>query len=236
MQHVIHKEKSWAVAYDAGLMETPGVEYFDVVFWRSRQALTGQAIGRGSAWFIEAPFGPVVLRRYLRGGWAALFSRESYFFTGVSRSRSFREYNLLIALFTKGLPVPQPVAALCQHRGLIATGAIMTMRIAATRTLADVLSGEGPDAGVWAGIGRCIRRFHEAGVWHADLNARNILLDGESQVFLIDFDRARFTPGARIDGEGNLNRLKRSLAKLWPANEPSALQLAWTELKAGYDE
>jgi 3-deoxy-D-manno-octulosonic acid kinase len=68
------------------------------------------------------------------------------------------------------------------------------------------------------------------------LNARNILLDAESQVFLIDFDRARFRPGERVNGEGNLNRLKRSLAKLWPANEKSAQQLAWTELKAGYDE
>jgi 3-deoxy-D-manno-octulosonic acid kinase len=236
MKHVIHKEKSWAVAYDAGLMETPGLEYFDVDCWRSRQALTGQAVGRGSAWFIEAPFGPVVLRRYLRGGWAAVISRENYFFTGVSRSRPFREYHLLVELFAQGLPVPQPVAALCQHRGLIATGAIMTMRIAATRTVADMISGDGVDADIWANIGRCIRRFHEVGVWHADLNARNILLDAESQVFLIDFDRARCRPGQRVNGEGNLNRLRRSLAKLWPANETSALQLAWTELRAGYDE
>jgi len=76
MQHEIHKENSWAVAYDASLVEAPGREYFDAEYWRSRQALEGQAVGRGSAWFIRAPFGPVVLRRYLRGGWAAAVSRE----------------------------------------------------------------------------------------------------------------------------------------------------------------
>lgn len=235
MKHVINKEKSWAITYDASLLEVPGPDYFSVDFWRSRNALKGEAVGRGSAWFIEAPHGPVVLRHYLRGGWAATFSRQSYFFTGVSSSRPFREYQVLVELYAKGLPVPRPVAALCQHQGVISTGAIMTECITSSSTLADVLSGGDPVEDVWKRVGACIRKFHDAGVWHADLNARNILLDANHTVFLIDFDRARFHPGKPVDGEGNLNRLKRSLQKLWPADEMPALQLAWNELKAGYD-
>ena len=174
MKHEVHKEKSWAIIYDACLMDFPGPDFFSVDYWRSRQALKGEAVGRGSAWFIEIP-GPVVLRHYLRGGWAAKFSRQRYFFTGISRSRPFREYRLLSELFELGLPVPRPVAALCQHHGVTSSGAIMTARIDSSNTLADSLTGDGLVGGVWANVGRCIRRFHEAGLWHADLNARNIL-------------------------------------------------------------
>jgi len=235
MEHEIHNESFWAVAYDASLVDAPGVEYFDAEYWRSRQALTGQAVGRGSAWFVQAPFGPVVLRRYLRGGWAARLSREHYIYTGVSTSRPFREYHLLAAMHALQLPVPRPVAALCQHRGMLSRGAIMTKKIMNTAPLADLLSGDGPGHDTWAAVGACIRRFHAAGIWHADLNARNILLDGDARVFLIDFDRARFSPGEEVDGKGNLKRLRRSLAKLWPQVESETMEEAWKNLKAGYD-
>ncbi len=231
MKSVIHKESSLAIAYDASLMEMPTVDYFSVDYWRSKQALEGEAVGRGSAWFINTAFGPVVLRQYLRGGWVAKISRQSYFFSTVSRSRPFREYHLLAALYDLGLPVPKPVAALCEFHGIISSGALMTARISSAQTLADVLPG---NEAIWGSVGKCIRRFHDAGVWHADLNARNILLDADLQVFLIDFDRARFTPGKVVNGEGNLKRLKRSLAKLWPTGELSAMQVAWTQLIAAY--
>jgi len=238
MKPVVHKEKSLAIVCDASLMDVPGVEYFSVDYWNSRQALVGQALGRGSAWFINTAVGPVVLRKYLRGGWVAKISHASYFFTTVSRSRPFREFYLLAALFEQGLPVPRPIAALCEFHGVISSGALMTARISSAQTLADVLPGnkgsELLDAGLWTGIGQCIRRFHEAGVWHADLNARNILLDAGLEVFLIDFDRARHTPGRVVNGQGNLKRLKRSLTKLWPTEELSALQTAWARLEAGY--
>jgi len=238
MKLVIHNEQSVDIVYDASLMEAPGKEYFSIDYWKSRHALVGEALGRGSAWFIDSPSGPVVLRQYLRGGWVAKFNRQSYFFSTVSRSRPFREYHILAALFQQGLPVPRPVAAMCEHHGLVSTGAIMTARIASVKTLADMLPGNDGmsdlDVFAWKNVGRCIRRFHDAGVWHADLNARNILLDAESGVFLIDFDRARYTPGTRVKGEGNLNRLKRSIVKFWRADKLSAMNTAWTQLEAGY--
>lgn len=236
MKHVINKKSSWATVFDASILDDPGPDYFDVGFWRSREAVKGEAAGRGSAWFIDTPHGAVVLRNYLRGGWAAAISRQRYFFTGISNSRPFREYHVLAELYERGLPVPRPVAALCQHHGVISTGAIMTASITPSRTLADSFSDGGLLEGAWTKVGACIRKFHDAGVWHADLNARNILLSADQAVYLIDFDRARLTPGKPIDGEGNLKRLKRSLNKLWQTDEIPALQQAWTELKAGYDK
>ena len=234
MKPVVHQQQSLAIVYDANLMELPAARHFTAGHWAACNALQGQATGRGSAWFIDAPYGPVVLRRYLRGGWAAKLSGERYFFTTVARSRPFREFNVLASLHELELPVPQPVAALCEHRGVLASGAIMTARIAGAQTLADVLHGADNRAELWAAVGKCIRRFHAAGVWHADLNARNILLDTQSRVFLIDFDRARFTPGKAVSGENNLSRLERSLVKFWPASQMSAMQSAWTHLMAAY--
>jgi len=236
MNLLIHKQKSLSVVYDGSLLDSPLVDYFRAEYWQSLKLLIGQARGRGSAWFIDAPFGPVVLRQYLRGGWAAKISRDRYLFSDVSRSRPFREFHLLTALHQQGLPVPRPVAALCEHHGLLASGAIISARIPAVQTLAEWLEGAGTDPGNagWPSVGNCIRKFHDAGIWHADLNARNILLDSEQQVFLLDFDRARFTPGQKVSSKRNLSRLKRSLIKLWPPAQMPSMQPAWKNLMDGY--
>lgn len=235
MRHVVNQQRSYAIAYDADLVDSPGVELFSPELWRMRRALDGEAVGRGSTWFVNAPFGPVVMREYLRGGWVAKISRRNYFFTTVARSRPFREFDILAALHKQGLPVPQPVAALCEHSGLTSTGSIITVRITNTRTLADILPGD-PQRGddLWENIGRCIRQFHRAGVWHADLNARNILLNDDMKAYLVDFDRARLMTGAEVNGKRNLDRLRRSLGKLWPANQHALLQPAWNRLLAAY--
>jgi 3-deoxy-D-manno-octulosonic acid kinase len=76
---------------------------------------------------------------------------------------------------------------------------------------AVIAAGEMNDAR-WAAVGRCLRHFHDAGVQHADLNARNIMLGPRLEVWVLDFDRGRLRrPGAwsrRV-----LDRLARSLAK-----------------------
>jgi len=75
MQPVIQKGKSFALIHDAGVIDAATVDYFSVDYWKASNALVGEAVGRGSAWFIDAPFGPVVLRQFLRGGWVARISR-----------------------------------------------------------------------------------------------------------------------------------------------------------------
>ncbi|OWT56289.1 hypothetical protein CEY11_19750 [Candidimonas nitroreducens] len=72
--------------------------------------------------------------------------------------------------------------------------------------------------------------MHQAGVWHADLNAYNILLDRQGAAWLIDFDRGRrgkLTPRQRRD---NLLRLRRSLLKV--AGEPGLAY--WQGLEQAY--
>lgn len=229
---------SYAVVYDANRMDAPLPGYFTIDYWRSQKAVQAEAIGRGSAWFVASPEGPMVLRHYLRGGWAAKISHQNYLFTGVKRSRPFREFYLLSALSERGLPVPEPVAAICRFSGMTYTGAIITVTIPSARTLADLLMEEPQhllsNTEAWQTIGNCIRGFHNAGLWHADLNARNILLDEQRRVFLIDFDGAKYSPGKAVNGQGNMKRLKRSLVKFWPSAKSAGMELAWEQLMAAY--
>lgn len=206
--------------------------YFDPGHWRSQAEAIGT--GRGSAWIVRAAAGVWVLRHYRRGGAVARLSEDRYVFTGYERSRSVREFRLLRTLRQRGLPVPEPIAARVVRAGLTYSADLITTYLADTRSLGERLADGVLDASTLAAAGRCIRRFHDAGVCHADLNAHNILLDETGAAYLIDFDRARLRrPGPWQ--AANLRRLRRSCDKL--ARQHGAPEFdadAWERLVAAY--
>lgn len=229
-----HKQDSQVIVYDADRIQEPSPILFDPEHWQRLGQVAGMAVGRGSALLLDADFGPAVLRQYLRGGWAARVSRDRYLFTGFDRSRPLTEFGLLAKLTAAGLPVPEPLAALCARQGLTYRGWLLTRRIPAVVPLADRLAESSTDTALWRRMGRVIRRFHNAGVVHADLNARNILLGSDDTIHLVDFDRARISSDNPRAFAGNLMRLKRSLQKLWPSAQRGRLDGCWGELLLGY--
>jgi 3-deoxy-D-manno-octulosonic acid kinase len=125
----------------------------------------------------------------------------------------------------RGLPVPQPLAASYWRARFTYRAALITELIPNASTLAGAL--ERYPAGA---VADAIYAMHEAGVWHADLNAFNILIDGEGKVWLVDFDRGRrcvMGPGRR---KANLLRLRRSLIKTAGATG----ERAWEEINRAY--
>jgi len=100
-----HKQDSQVIVYDADSIKQLDTQLFDADSWEQSGGLVGLAEGRGSALLLETAFGPAVLRRYLRGGWAARFSRDRYLFTGFERSRPLAEFRLLAMLRAQDLPV-----------------------------------------------------------------------------------------------------------------------------------
>ena len=188
--------------------------WFEPRYWVGRDAVVARHAGRhGVALVFEDHGRRYVLRHYRRGGLAASFSHDDYLWLGESRTRSLAELRLLLTLHAAGLPVPRPVASRYEQSGLAYRADLITEELPDTATLAARLAEGELGLTTWTAIGRCIRLFHDHGVCHPDLTAHNILLRGEDQVFLVDFDRAsRRRPGLWRDA--NLARLRRSLDAL----------------------
>lgn len=223
------------IVYDPAHMDQPSPELFVPEYWQARGSLQATTSGRGSSWFIKSAEADWVLRHYRRGGLPGWLIRSRYVWLGLARSRPVAEWRLLADLYNAGLPVPRPVAAWVQRRGGLCAGAIITARLDALPLSALLAHGE-LSKDMWQAIGRCIRRFHATGVWHADLNAHNILLDKQGAVFLIDFDKGRRRTGNSWQAD-NLARLARSLAKILSAERWAQLEQAgWRELLTAYKE
>lgn len=152
---------------------------------------------------------------------------DSYFWSGLERTRPWREWHVLRKLRALGLPVPEPVAARVTRRGLMYRGDLITRRIDGATTLAQVLQKRPLAREDWGRIGALLRQFQDVGLRHDDINASNILLDGEGAFHLIDFDKACLVaPGAWC--LHNLARLKRSLQKHLDRNPRFAFdRAAW---------
>ncbi|MHC1479195.1 3-deoxy-D-manno-octulosonic acid kinase [Frateuria aurantia] len=192
--------------------------------------------GRGEVELI-APLGePWVSRHYRRGGWMAKLFKDGYLWTGAEQTRCFREFRLLVELVGAGLPVAPPVAARYQRQGLVYRADLVTVQLPAARTLAEYVRAGAFDAALAAAAGRLIAGFHRAGIWHADLNAHNILRS-DGRLYLIDFDRGERRTPARSWQTANLQRLQRSLRKLGAGQgQPAAWDALWQTLQAAYAE
>lgn len=163
----------------------------------------------------------VVARRLVHGGvlgrlWGGVF---------WGTSRPLREFVVTVRARQKGVPVPVPVGARVRRfLGLFYRGTFLTLEIPGARDLGAIYREEWPGwsrarrAAALAAAARTLARAHAAGLYHADLNLRNVLLrweDGAPILFLVDLDRAAFYASLTFrQRRANLWRLARSAEKL----------------------
>ncbi len=234
MQPALHHQDQHFYIYDPARIRKIESGLFRPEWWARQDKLVGQAQGRGAVAFIDAGEHGWVLRHYRRGGLIAKFITDHYLWLGVEKTRAFREWRLLAELRERGLPVPHPVAAQVQRAGLSYTADLITARIPDAQTLAELLQKQRLAASQWQALGALLARFHNAGIYHHDLNAHNIMCDAGGQFYLIDFDKGCLrAPGAWQ--KANCERLLRSLRKLDVA-EPGFhfTQSDWQALQGGY--
>ena len=224
------------IIYDAQLAGQISTQWFEAEYWRAQGHLQSVAAGRGQAWFVQRQDQHYVLRHFCRGGLAAKITADWYVWTGLRKTRAWREYQLLVKLQKLGLPAPAPIAARVIRHGLFYTADLLTRCIPDSQPLSRVLAQRALDDRLWQRIGNCIRAFHEHDIYHADLNAHNILLNTSDQPYIIDFDKGSVDQD-RSWQQRNLQRLLHSLLKL-QALDPQFhfSETNWQTLLAGYNE
>ena len=185
---------------------------FTSSWWQQHGVITGSASGRGKTLFVRRHNQDLILRPYLRGGIPGKVLSNQFFFIGFERTRAWQEFFLLLDMLALQLPVPEPVMAFMQKNGLIYRNSIIIKRIPGAADLHQILCRQALSEKAWHRLGKTIRSFHDNQVYHHDLNIRNIMLDGDEQPWLIDFDKCAIKSGEQWK-LANLARLQRSLLK-----------------------
>ncbi len=196
-----------------------GIEDFETFLKRSRQSphyLKGRML-HPSMPIREGE--RVVLRQYVHGGLFRNFNRSLYLFG----SRSFRELAITEEIRSSGVPTVQPIAAI--HRLILwplYQAYFLSLEIPNSRDLIQYFREIGtrpsPENIVLKrklirSAALLLRKFHQSGFFHADLQLKNILVAGD-QLFLIDFDRSFRKQTLSIRKRmKNLLRLNRSVEK-----------------------
>ncbi len=236
MTETVEKTATGAILYDKAIINQISEERFEAGGWPHAEALSGAlgSGGRGNTMYVGNVPRQFVLRHYMRGGLLGRLVRDTFIYSGPDKTRSFREWRLLDKLSSNNFNVPRPAAArYCQH-GTFYTADIITVRIPDVVSLSVYISENRPDAAFWESLGASIYSFHEAGVYHADMNAYNLQIDKSGELWMLDFDKGALRPRGAWQQQ-TLARLHRSLHKvvgLDPALNFRAPN--WEQLLQGY--
>ena len=215
----VQQDKSYC-QYDSHEIHAFVPSMLDVSYWQKENTITGSAQGRGTTWFVKYAHKSSeetkhwVLRHYYRGGLIGRIINDSYWFTSQENTRAAREFALLSHMQQLALPAPKPVACRVIRYGLFYRADLLSTRIENAQDLVALLSKQELSETVWKKIGLTIKRFHDNNIYHHDLNAHNILIDKNDNIFLIDFDRGEIRNNNQETWQqANMARLLRSFVK-----------------------
>ncbi len=180
----------------------------------------GAAEGRGR--YVRYPLGEDrrgILKHYRHGGMTAGLFGDLFF----GFRRPFREFLLSQRARKAGIPTSTLLAARVQAVfKLFYRGDVLLLEIPSALD-AGALMKNPPPAGrernrMLRAAAVAVRRMHDGGLLHADLNLKNLLLqpgEGEPAAYVVDLDLSSFRRGPLETAEraGNLLRLGRSFLK-----------------------
>jgi hypothetical protein len=174
--------------------------------------------GRAAAYGVRLGHADAVVRHARHGGLLAPLLGDRF----LGPPRFHREMLLSRRLADAGVLTPAVLAGVryragVGHRADVATAAVAGL------DLVELFHGDAPPSGprraaVLAAVGRLVRRLHDLGFVHPDLQLRNLVVSGVAEpvprAWLLDVDTCRPMRG-RADREQarNLERFYRSWAK-----------------------
>ena len=197
----------------------------------------GEAVafsGRGDMRSVQLADGTRALFRHYRHGGLFRSITGQWFFSWPPRP--FRELSITEELRRRGFPTVEVYAA-CVGKiaGPFYRGWLVTRQLEGAHDLwAALHSGFCQSIGseaVLKAVAASVRRMHREGVYHHDLNLKNILVRSTAagvESHVIDFDKAILVLGQLPLPlvQKNLNRLLRSIGKLDPQRQYFS-QAAW---------
>lgn len=212
------------------------IDFFDPQFWLAHDAVINTAHGRGTTYFVKHNDEVWVLRSYLRGGLVGRFIKRRFVYTGITRTRVYRELALLEHLHQAGVNVPRAIAGYIHRSNSSYECKLLLEAIPHAREIHALCQNGTLTEAHCQTIGEMIAKMHHAGVYHHDLNIQNILLDADAVVWLIDFDKCHASHTLTTSQKhANLKRLRRSIEKqkrlhphyFFPASHWEALLVAY---------
>jgi 3-deoxy-D-manno-octulosonic acid kinase len=183
-----------------------------------------------------------VIRRLHHGGVLAGLTRDLFWRGGTPRP--LNELLLAAALRTEGINTPSVVAACVYPRGCFYRGEVAREEIRhavdLARFLFDPQRQDSLRRAALHATGVLVRRLHDVGIHHPDLNLRNILVSYERdalQTHVIDLEKCRRRPRlSSRERHRMLARLRHS-ARRFAAYSGIRLAAAdWEEFQRGYGE
>ena len=173
--------------------------------------------GRGTAYVASLPGGErVVVRHNRHGGALATLTRDLF----RAPTRAPLELDISARLHQLGVPTPTILAyAIYPAAPGLWRADVVTRYVAPSADLAAVLlsDDEALRADAWEATSILVREISAAGIRHHDLNAKNVLLQLQSEApsvaMLLDVDRVVFGEPPERALDENLSRLFRSFRK-----------------------
>lgn len=151
--------------------------------------------------------------------------------------RSLRELEISEHLITQGIPTPELVGLRIARHGVFYSVEVISRMIPDSSDLLTFLERSPDDgAAVIRHTGALIQAIHNAGVYHADLHVKNVVLDRDQTPWVIDLDKARrFTEMPSLLRYKNTRRFLNSLKK-WDGKGRISLPSDWRQsFMSGYN-
>ena len=212
--------QSVAAAVHAALSGSP-----TLYAWARNQPDRAVFHGRGEAYGVRLGERRVVVRHARRGGALAGLLGDRF----IGAPRFLAELDVAARLAGAGVATPRVLVGVVYPTFLVHRADVATERVSGI-DLFTLFFGEAPPEGsdrsrILRAVGALVRRLHEAGFVHPDLQLRNVLVESNPSVgpsvrpsaWLLDVDTCRAI--APRDGErrrANLARFERSWDK-WNA-------------------
>jgi 3-deoxy-D-manno-octulosonic acid kinase len=129
-----------------------------------------------------------VIRRNFHGGIFGKVFKDVF----LDGSRPHRELFIMWRLREVGIKTAEPIASFTVNFGPFKRTYLITSYIQGGKDFLEVLENTNPSLKrreIFYQAGALIRKIHDLGVYHPDLQLKNFLLKGED-VYILDFDKA----------------------------------------------